>query len=189
MNEKYQEKYQVKYQEKYQEIYYKYVCFINIKKMKAYKYKFKDNWTLWFHKLFDNEWNIDSYKEIYKFDNIANFWHLYNNHKYLNSGMFFLMKNNILPIYEDTNNINGGYWSIKVSNDDVEKIWLYLSLDLIGGKLDKKNIVSGLSISYKKKFYIIKIWIKNKKFNKLDYLNFKNININTDDILYNNFLN
>ena len=93
---------------------------------------------------------LDKKIKIYKFDNIANLWHLYNNHIYLSSGMFFLMKNNILPIYEDKNNINGGYWSIKVSNDDIKQIWLYLSLDLVGGKLDKKNIVSGLSISYKK---------------------------------------
>ena len=168
---------------------HKYVLFINIRKLKACKYKLNNRWTLWYHKIFDNEWSINSYKKLYTFNNIAEFWQLYNNHIYLSNGMFFLMKNDILPIYEDKNNINGGYWSLKVNNDDVSKLWLYLSLDLIGGKLDKKNIVSGLSISYKKKFYIIKIWIKNKKFNDIRYLDLEDIDINKDDILYNNFSN
>ena len=171
------------------EIYHKYILLVNVKKLKAYKTKFKYNWNLWVHKLFDNDWSIESYKKLYTIDSVASFWQLYNNQIYLSNGMFFLMKNDILPIYEDENNINGGYWSLKVSNDDILKIWLYLSLDLVGGKLDKEDIVSGLSISYKKKFYIIKIWIKNKKFNKLTYLDLEEININKNDILYNNFLN
>ena len=170
-------------------IYHKYISFINIQKLKAYKHKFKNPWTLWYHKIFDNEWTINSYKKLYTFNNIAEFWQLYNNHIYLSNGMFFLMQNDILPIYEDKNNINGGYWSLKVTNDNVSKIWLYLSLDLIGGKLDKKNIVAGLSISYKKKFYIIKIWIKNKNFNDIRYLDLEDIDINKDDMLYNNFSN
>ena len=103
--------------------------------------------------------------------------------------MFFLMKNDILPIYEDKNNINGGYWSIKISNENILKTWIDLSIELIRGNLDKKNIISGITLSYKKKFYIIKIWITNKKYNNLSYLNLNNININKEDILYNNFLN
>jgi hypothetical protein len=97
------------------------------------------------------------------------------------------MKNNIKPIYETKENINGGYMSIKVSEKDVNKIWLYLSLDFVGNTLSKKNIVNGISIAYKKKFYIIKIWIKDKK-----YKNIKNLNLNFDNlnnILYNNFIN
>ena len=99
------------------------------------------------------------------------------------------MKDNIKPIYEDINNKNGGYWSIKISNENIKNIWLELSLDLIGGKLDKKNIITGLTISYKKNFYIIKLWINNKKYNDLTYIDLENIDINKKDILYNNFSN
>ena len=171
------------------EIYQKYILLLRIKKLKCYKLKLQNKWSSWHHELFNNDWSIESYKKLYTFDNIAEFWLLYNNFISLHNGMFFLMKNDILPIYEDKNNINGGYWSLKVTNDNVSKIWLYLSLDLIGGKLDKKNIVSGLSISYKKKFYIIKIWIKNKNFNDIRYLDLEDIDINKDDMLYNNFSN
>ena len=170
-------------------IYQKYILLLKIKKLKAYKLKFENKWSLWFHELFDNDWSIKSYKKLYTFDNIAEFWILYNNIISLHNGMFFLMKNDILPIYEDKNNINGGYWSIKISNENILKTWIDLSIELIRGNLDKKNIISGLTLSYKKKFYIIKIWITNKKYNNLSYLNLNNINIKKEDILYNNFLN
>lgn len=171
------------------DLYNKYLLHIKIKKLKAYKLKLKHKWSLWYHEFFNNDWSLSSYKKLYEFDNIADFWNLYNNHIYLNSGMFFLMKDNIKPIYEDINNQNGGYWSIKVNNENIKTIWLNLSLDLIGGSLDKNNIISGLTISYKKNFYIIKIWINNKDFNNLSYINLENIDINKKDILYNNFSN
>jgi Translation initiation factor 4E (eIF-4E) len=170
-------------------IYQKYILLLKIKKLKAFKLKFKNKWSLWFHELFDNDWSIKSYKKLYTFDNIAEFWILYNNIISLHNGMYFLMKNDILPIYEDKNNINGGYWSIKISNENILKTWIDLSIELIRGNLDKKNIISGITLSYKKKFYIIKIWITNKKYNNLSYLNLNNINIKKEDILYNNFLN
>jgi len=171
------------------EIYQKYILLLKIKKLKAYKLKLRNKWCLWFHELFNNDWSIESYKKLYTFDNIAEFWILYNNIKSLNNGMYFLMKNDILPIYEDINNINGGYWSIKIPNDESLKIWTDLSIELIRGNLDKKNIVSGLTISYKKKFYIIKIWIKDKKHNNFSNLYLSYINIKKKEILYNNFLN
>ena len=60
-------------------IYNKYVIYVNIKKLKAYKLKFNNVFTLYYHKLYDDDWSLDSYKQIYSFDNIANFWILYNN--------------------------------------------------------------------------------------------------------------
>ena len=170
-------------------IYQKYILLLKIKKLKAYKLKLENSWNLWYHELFNSDWSIESYKKLYTFDNIAEFWILYNNLISLNNGMFFLMKNDILPIYEDKNNINGGYWSIKILNENILKTWIDLSIELIRGNLDKKNIISGITLSYKKKFYIIKIWINNKKYNKLSYLDLNNINIKKEEILYNNFLN
>lgn len=168
------------------EIYKKYLLYTNIKKLIAYKSKLKFSYTLWYHELFDNNWTLDSYKKIYTFSNIAEFWILYNNHICLNNGMYFIMKNNIKPLYEDKKNKNGGYWSIKIPQSKIKTIWLYLLLDLIGGSLDNKNIVNGLSLVYKKKFYIIKIWIKNVTYKDIENLNI-NLDIDKNDILFNNF--
>ena len=38
-------------------IYEKYLIHINIKKLKAYKLKFNSSFTLYYHKLFDNDWS------------------------------------------------------------------------------------------------------------------------------------
>lgn len=168
-------------------IYNKYCIHINIKKIKAFKYKFNNSYTLYYHKTNDENWSLDSYKKIYTFDNIAQFWILYNNHTCLYNGMYFLMKNNIKPVYEDINNIHGGFWSIKISEKNINTFWLHIVLDFIGNNLSNKDIINGLSLVFKKRFYIIKIWIKNKK-----YKNINNLNINKShksNILYNNFIN
>lgn len=176
------------YHDKFIKLCKNYLININIKKLKAFKYKFNDSFTLYYHNLNDNNWTFDSYIKIYKFDNIAQFWILFNNHKNLCNGMYFLMKNEIKPLYEDIANKNGGYWSIKISQYDINKIWLNLVLDLVGNNLSDKNIINGLSLVYKKKFYIIKIWIKNKKYNELKYLNIS-LNNKKYNIIYNNFFN
>lgn len=175
------------YHEKFKKIINLYNTYIKTKQLKAYQLKLNDLYTLYFHNSNSNNWSIDSYKKIFTFNNIADFWILYNNHINLSNGMYFLMKNNIKPLYEDKYNKKGGYWSIKVSENEIKKIWLNLLLDLVGNNISKKNIVNGLSLVYKKKFYIIKIWIRNKKYNSLNYLN---LNLNSKyNIIYSNFFN
>ena len=176
------------YHKKFKNIYKNYIINIKIKKIKAFKLKCNDSYTLYYHNVNDNNWSYESYKKIFTFDNIAQFWILYNHHTNLYNGMYFLMKNEIKPLYEDKYNKKGGYWSIKIYEQDVNKIWLNLLLDLVGNNLSKKNIVNGLSIVYKKKFFIIKIWIKNNKYNSLDYLNIT-LNNKKYKMIYNKFFN
>ena len=157
---------------------------IDIKKMIGYKSKLRYKWTLWFHNLYDNNWLINSYQKIYSFNNIYDFWRVYNNHGELNKGMFFLMKNDIEPLWESEENKNGGTFSIKIMKNSKNR-WLLFCIDLISGNMDKKNIINGLSIVYKKTYYIIKIWINNKKYNNIENINIDNKYKN--NIIYNNF--
>mgnify|MGYP001364477044 CR=1 FL=1 len=83
--------------------------------------------------------------------------------------------------------ILSGIWIGNIN--DAFNTWLYLCMDLISGNLDKKNIVNGLSICNKRKFYIIKIWIKNHIYNDINNINININNINTNTILFNKFLN
>ena len=55
------------------DIYHKYILLLTIKKLKCYKLKLQNKWSLWHHGLFNNDWTIESYKKLYTFDNIANF--------------------------------------------------------------------------------------------------------------------
>ena len=66
------------------------------------------------------------------------------------------MKNHIKPIYEDINNINGGFYSLKINEDNAFNIWKNLSIDLLTCNLEKNkyNIINGLSIIKKKIFLL-----------------------------------
>ena len=131
------------------------------------------SWTLWYHSPESNDWSEDSYQKIYTFSTIEEFWSCYDliKENYLYVGMFFLMKKDILPTWEDPQNIKGGCWSFKVSRKDTYNAWLELSIALTGNNLLQNNLsnttlLTGISISPKKGFCIIKIW--NKDFNHCD---------------------
>jgi hypothetical protein len=77
--------------------------------------------------------------------------------------MLFVMKKGILPLWEDPQNRTGGAFSFKVLNKNVNLVWRHLFYVLCGETLttDKKynHLINGISISPKKNFCIIKIWM------------------------------
>jgi hypothetical protein len=79
--------------------------------------------------------------------------------------MLFLFRSNINPLWEDPLNENGGCFSFKVYNNKVVNIWKLLVYSLVGETLcvkrEHNNLINGISISPKRKFCIIKIWLKN----------------------------
>lgn len=130
--------------------------------MEQKEYKLAHNYILWFHKINDKNWNFDSYIKVKKIGTICDFWSAYSKISTYNSGMFFLMKEGITPLWEDPKNINGGYWSFKIFKTQSDEIWNNLSMALIGGTLTKYNenmkYITGISISPKINNSIIKIW-------------------------------
>ena len=115
--------------------------------------EFKNTWNVWYHHMKDN-WKLSGYRKIYNISNIKNFWELYNNWNRLGgilSKQFFVMKNNITPLWEDKMNINGGCWSLKININLAEKLWEYLSILLVGENIYDNNNINGLSICVKKK--------------------------------------
>ena len=125
--------------------------------------EFNNKYNLWFHKLNDKKWNIDSYKNICTLENLDDFLFTFNRIKNLTSGMFFLMKNEIQPIYEDKNNKNGGVWMWKVSKKKASSIMLNICYLMIHNNLTKNSsdskYINGISINPKINNCIIKIWI------------------------------
>ncbi len=81
--------------------------------------------------------------------------------------MLFLMRNGIHPTWEDSNNINGGSFSYKINNKFVPDTWKLLFYSSIGESISKNNeflkCVNGITISTKKNFCIIKIWMSSCK--------------------------
>ena len=127
-----------------------------------------DNWTLWFHNPETDDWSEQSYIKIYTFNTIEQFSNLFQKIPTLNlsTGMFFMMKNDILPLWKDKNNINGGCWSYKVGKKDAAQGYLDLLVSTISENVcgDHPEIINGASISPKKGFCIIKVWNNNSKY-------------------------
>jgi hypothetical protein len=77
--------------------------------------------------------------------------------------MLFLMRDGINPTWDDPRNRQGGCFSYKVSNKHVCNVWKELSYVLVGNTISNNDDfvanVSGVTISPKKNFCIIKIWM------------------------------
>ena len=135
-------------------------------------------WDLYYHKSDDNNWAIDSYIKIYTYKTVEDYCKLAQNWdtyiQPIQNGMFFIMKENILPLWEDTTNIKGGCWSLKVNKTDACGVWNSLVMAMIGNTLTPNpqhiDSITGLSISPKKGFCIIKIWNSDKLLNDISIL-------------------
>ena len=150
--------------------------------------KFENKWTIWYHNSKD-DWTINGYKKFYTIEDIKDYWKLYNNWSKLgtiNNKHFFIMKNDITPIWEDKNNKNGGCWSYKINDNASQELWDELSLYLVTESLSSvKNDIVGLSACLKKNnFSVIKIWNKDSKNNSLSLINQKILKKYGHDIIY-----
>lgn len=151
--------------------------------------KLKNKWILWFHNK-KNIWSINGYEKLLEINYLEEYFYLINNFDKLGglvNNHYFIMKNNILPIWEDKNNINGGCISIKTEINDTENIWNKISLNIISEKITNYENINGISICIKNPNYcIIQIWL-NKKDNKI--IEFLSKNLNIENFLYKNYYN
>ena len=139
--------------------------------------KLESKWILWNHKLDDNSWTNDSYNNIFEIVNLIDYKILKDiiTLQDLQNTMFFLMRDNIFPTWEDTLNKNGCSISFKVPSLKIYEIWnklvSYLICENIQTDIKNWNNINGISISPKKEFNIIKIWFKNN-INDMKSINF-----------------
>jgi hypothetical protein len=148
-----------------------------------------DKWDIWYHYDKDN-WTLSGFKKIYEINTISDFWKLYNNWDKLggvNNKHFFIMKKNIIPVWEDECNINGGCWSFKINEYQSSELWEDLSVYLVTNNLcpSYSSNIYGLSISLKKNNNsIIKIWNKDSSKNSLNLINKNILNKWGSNIIY-----
>ena len=127
-----------------------------------------DKWNLYYHLPHDKNWDLSSYKLI--LGNIATAEQLIAMNEGLPDNivkhcMLFVMRKGITPMWEDPSNRNGGCFSFKVINKQVPTVWKSLFYALCGETLFSNDIdpsvINGITISPKKNFCIVKIWLKN----------------------------
>ena len=146
-------------------------------------------WSLWYHLPNEQNWDENSYNLICNFNDISSCVALTNTitENFITNCMFFLMRNEIKPMWEDKENINGGCFSLKIQNKYVYKTWNKLIYSIVGETLfDDETImndVNGITISPKRYFCIIKIWMKNCDTTDIKLLNQK-LNISVETFLF-----
>ena len=148
----------------------------------------KHKWVLWFHKVNDNNWSIDSYSKVFEIKTYYDILFILKKFDNITSGMFFLMKDGIIPVYEDSSNINGGYWSLRITKKDSfdywDKIIYYLCIDNLSIDGLHEDKINGISISPKINNCIFKIWNSDYKFMKTEFLRKDMDAINLEETFY-----
>ena len=125
-------------------------------------HQLNDTWVLWFHDLKNPDWTIKGYEQLFTFNTAEDFWILYNNITDLTNGMYYLMRKDVPPIWDDQKNISGGAWTFKVDKRDLNKVWEDLSCYCVGETICKKpESIVGLSISPKIRYATVCVWTTN----------------------------
>lgn len=145
---------------------------------------FQTKWTLWFHGANDDNWDENSYTKLGDIENVGEFWTLYKLINDFTAGIFFIMKENIFPRWEDINNLSGGYWTFRVHKNIANDTWKYLCADLLSQELvnnDSFDEINGISISPKVGNCILKIWNTDSNNNDSNCLNFHELSVLSKD--------
>ena len=81
----------------------------------------------------------------------------------LSDGMFFLMRDPVPPLWENSKNIYGGAYSFRVPKKEAGQAFVDYAIAAMTKQImtDPANFVNGMSISSKKTHNIIKIWNTN----------------------------
>ena len=123
-------------------------------------------WDLYYHLPHDKNWDLSGYTIIMNSIDTAEKVISLNetiSENVVKNCMLFVMRSGITPMWEDPKNRNGGCFSYKVINKQVPEIWKTLFYLLCGETLcveEKHNKhINGITISPKKNFCIIKIWL------------------------------
>lgn len=130
-------------------------------------HKLSDEWTLWAHLPHNTDWSLKSYIQIFTFTSVENTIAVTETlpSALVENCMLFMMRTGITPMWEDPKNREGGCFSYKVINKNVYATWKELTYSIVGGSISSKSgffdCVTGITISPKKNFCIIKIWMKN----------------------------
>ncbi len=130
-----------------------------------------DKWDLYYHLPTNKDWSLSSYCTIAKeIDSIEKVIKINEQMTdiIIKNCMLFVMKEKITPMWEDPNNRDGGCFSYKISNRYVGDVWKTLFYLLLGNNIctnpTHNQFVNGITISPKKNFCILKIWLSTSNY-------------------------
>ena len=131
-------------------------------------HKLLGKWDLYYHLPHDKNWDTASYKMIMaQIHTPVDLIRINENmpDNVIKNCMLFIMRDGIKPMWEDPKNRKGGCFSYKINNKSVSSVWKNLSYSLVGESLTEnvnvRPCINGITISPKKNFCIVKIWLSN----------------------------
>ena len=136
-----------------------------------------EKWVYYYHLPADKNWALSSYTTLLQMETVEDVVALNRliTENIVKHCMLFVMRRGISPMWEDALNCKGGAFSFKVVNKHVFEVWKQLVCYLCGGSLciDKKHLefVSGITISPKRQFCIVKIWMLSCAYQNPDIFN------------------
>ena len=152
------------------------------------EYNANTKWVIWYHSITDKNWDNDSYKKIFEINNLKDLFYFKNNLNYnhLFNSMLFVMRDGIFPTWEDNNNKNGGMLSYKINSKNIFNEFINLIescvCENVHSNTNNYNLINGLSVSPKKEFNILKIWIRNNK--KEELIDYNSKFIHSKNMIY-----
>jgi hypothetical protein len=126
-------------------------------------------WDLYYHLPHEKNWDLSSYRIILAGIDTAEKVVALNEEAVteyvVQHSMLFMMRKGITPMWEDAKNRDGGCFSFRVPNKFVHGIWKALMYNICGESLfvnkEQNETMNGITISPKRNFCIIKIWMSN----------------------------
>ena len=125
-----------------------------------------DKWVLYNHLPSVKDWTINGYNVIMTdIDTVEKVVALNRAlpDNMVKHSMMFYMRKGITPLWEDVMNKDGGCFSYKVINKHVLQVWRQMMYLISGESLALNSSynahINGITISPKKNFCIIKIWL------------------------------
>lgn len=131
-------------------------------------------WTLWHDKYVRGATAAEyaaNLRRVYTVHTIQSFWSVFNNVPLASQldfrTSYHFMRGERKPLWEDKENVNGGYWKMRCNKQNTDKAWKELLLAAIGEQFEdsvrEDDEVCGISISVRERDDIIQIWNSNAK--------------------------
>lgn len=148
--------------------------------------RFSSKWSLWTNNKNcqkSSNW-IDTINKVSDVTNIENLWNLFNvipEPSKLNFPTdYYFFKNDIIPMWEDNNNKDGGKMTIifKKYNDNkkkdfLDKTWLYTVLGCVGEQFYDSDFICGIVLNVRKHQDRVNIWINTSSYEYINKIGLK----------------